>query len=167
MTGSITLIAHTAENTKTPSVSLRPATPEDVESLAQLYYSSYEQGGVSSPEEAREVVRGVFDGEYGPFLPEASPVVVDDDGSLVAAALVLARRVGDDLPDAPYVFELFTAASRRRQGLAEQLVRCAMNTLYDNGYDQVCLRISEDNAAALALYLTLDFNRWVPETDDV
>ena len=42
-----------------------------------------------------------------------------------------------------------------------------MSTLYDNGYDQVSLRIAEDNAAALALYLTLDFNRWVPETDDV
>ena len=167
MTGTITLIAHTAENTRTPAVSLRPATPEDTESLAQLYYSSYEQGWVSSLEEARQVIRGVFDGEYGPFLPEASPVVVDDDGTVVAAALVLSRRVGDDLPDVPYIFELFTAASRRRQGLAEQLVRCAMGTLYYNGYDQVSLRIAEDNAAALALYLTLDFNRWVPETDDV
>ena len=167
MTGTITLIARTAENTRTPAVSLRPATPEDAESLAQLYYSSYEQGGVSSLEEARQVIRGVFDGEYGPFLPEASPVVVDDDGTVVPAALVLSRRVGDDLPDVPYIFELFTAASRRRQGLAEQLVRCAMGTLYDNGYDQVSLRIAEDNAAALALYLTLDFNRWVPETDDV
>lgn len=167
MTGNITLIAHTAANTKTPAVDLRPATPEDTESLAQLYYSSYEQGGVSSLQEAHAVVRGVFDGEYGPFLPDASPVVVDDDGTVVAAALVLARRVGEDLPDVPYIFELFTAASRRRQGLAEQLVRCAIGTLFDNGYDQVCLRISEDNAAALALYLTLDFNRWVPETDYV
>ncbi|MFI7482151.1 GNAT family N-acetyltransferase [Kocuria sp. M1R5S2] len=167
MTGTITLIARTTENTKTPSVTLRPARPEDADHLAQLYYSSYEQGGVSSLEEAREVIRGVFADEYGPFLPEASPVVVDDDGSVVAAALVVSRRVGDNLPDAPYIFELFTAASRRRQGLAEQLVRCAMSTLFDNGYDQVCLRISEDNAAALALYLTLDFNRWTPETDDV
>lgn len=168
MTGTITLIAHTAANTRKPAVTLRPADPEDAENLAQLYYSSYEQGGVSSLEEARQVIRGVFDGEYGPFLPEASPVVIDDDdGTVVAAALVLGRRLGDDFPDAPYIFELFTAASRRRQGLAEQLVRCAMSTLYDNGYDQVCLRIDEDNAAALALYLTLDFNRWVPETDDV
>ncbi|MFI7578974.1 GNAT family N-acetyltransferase [Kocuria sp. M1N1S27] len=167
MTGNITLIAHTAANKKTPAVDLRPASPEDAESLAQLYYSSYEQGGVSSLDEAREVVRGVFDGKYGPFLPDASPVVVDDDGTVVAAALVLARRIGDDLPDVPYIFELFTAASRRRQGLAEQLVRCAIGTLFDNGYDQVCLRISEDNAAALALYLTLDFNRWAPETDYV
>ena len=167
MTGTITLIAHTAANTKKPAVNLRPSGPEDAESLAQLYYSSYEQGGVSSLEEARQVIRGVFDGEYGPFLPEASPVVVDDDGTVVAAALVLSRRVGDDLPDVPYIFELFTAASRRRQGLAEQLVRCAMGTLYDNGYDQVSLQIAEDNAAALALYLTLVFNRRVPETDDV
>lgn len=166
MTGTITLIAHTAENTKAPSVALRPADHDDAETLAQLYYSSYEQGGVASIEEAREVVQGVFMGQYGPFLAEASPVVVDDDGTVVAAALVLARRDGDGLPEVPYVFELFTAASHRRQGLAEQLVRSAMGTLYDNGYDQVCLRIADDNAAALALYLTLDFHRWVPETDD-
>jgi ribosomal protein S18 acetylase RimI-like enzyme len=146
-------------------VPTRPAAPEDAEGLAQLYYSSYEQGGVSSLEEAREVIKGVFAGEYGPFLPDASPVVVDEDGTIVAAALVLARRVGDDLPDAPYIFELFTAASRRRQGLAEQLVRSSMATLYKNGYEQVCLRIAEDNAAALALYLTLDFNRWIPDGD--
>ncbi|HST72134.1 MULTISPECIES: GNAT family N-acetyltransferase [Kocuria] len=165
MTGTITLIAQTTENPKAHPVPTRPAAPEDAEGLAQLYYSSYEQGGVSSLEEAREVIKGVFAGEYGPFLPDASPVVVDEDGTIVAAALVLARRVGDDLPDAPYIFELFTAASRRRQGLAEQLVRSSMATLYKNGYEQVCLRIAEDNAAALALYLTLDFNRWIPDGD--
>lgn len=166
MTGSITLIARTADNPRRNPVLTRAAGPEDAEGLAQLYYSSYEQGGVSSLEEAREVIEGVFAGEYGPFLPEASPVVVDEDGTVVAAALVLARRIGDDLPDAPYIFELFTAASRRRQGLAEQLVRSSMDTLCKNGYEEVCLRIAEDNAAALALYLTLDFHRWIPDNDD-
>jgi len=167
MTGTITLIARTTENPKRNPVPTRPATREDAEGLAQLYYSSYEQGGVSSLEEARQVIGGVFAGEYGPFLPEASPVVVDEDGGIVAAALVLERRVGDgQLPDAPYLFELFTAASRRRQGLAEQLVRSSMATLFQKGYEQVCLRIAEDNAAALALYLTLDFNRWIPDDDE-
>ncbi|ALU40257.1 acetyltransferase [Kocuria flava] len=167
MTGTITLIARTVANTRPNPVPTRPATPEDAEALAQLYYSSYEQGGVSSLAEARQVVQGVFAGEYGPLLAEASPVVADEDGTIVAAALTLERRVGDgELPDAPYLFELFTAASRRRQGLAEQLVRSSMDTLCHSGYDQLCLRIAEDNAAALALYLTLDFNRWVPEDDD-
>ena len=166
MTGTITLIAQTTENPKVHPVPTRPAAPEDAEGLAQLYYSSYEQGGVSSLEEARQVIDGVFAGEYGPFLSDASPVIEDENGTIVAAALVLARRVGDDLPDAPYIFELFTAASRRRQGLAEQLVRCSMDTLFHEGYEQVCLRIAEDNAAALALYLTLDFNRWIPDDDD-
>ena len=91
MTGTITLIAHTAANTKKPAVNLRPSGPEAAESLAQLYYSSYEQGGVSSLEEARQVIRGVFDGEYGPFLPEASPVVVDSLASPLPAVASLER----------------------------------------------------------------------------
>src|SRR5699024_813355 len=108
----------------------------------------------------------LFDGEFGSLLPEASPVVEDDSGKIIAAALVLDRRRGEDLPQSPYIFELFTAASRRREGLAEQLVRTAIDRLHHSGYDDVALRISEDNAAALALYLALDFHRWNPESDE-
>lgn len=39
--------------------------------------------------------------------------------------------------------------------------------MFEDGYEQVSVRISENNAAALALYLTLDFNRWFPEDDDI
>jgi len=42
-----------------------------------------------------------------------------------------------------------------------------MASLHENGYEEVCVRIPEDNAAALALYLTLDFNRWNPEQDEI
>ena len=109
----------------------------------------------------------MFDGEYGTVLPKASPVVVDDAGRIIAAALVLESRVGDDLPDSPYIFELFTESSRRREGIAEQLLRVAITELKEEGFEHVALRISEDNAAALALYLTLDFRRWFPEEEEL
>ncbi|MBD2765510.1 GNAT family N-acetyltransferase [Kocuria sp. cx-455] len=168
MSGTITLIAQTSETKSTNPVPSRQVTEEDIPALSKLFFEAYASTTAAmSQEDAGEIIQGVFDSEYGPFLPDASPVVEDDNGKVIAAAMVLERRKGDDLPAAPYLFELFTASSHRRRGLAEQLVREAMTKLYNQGYEEVCLRIAEDNSAALALYLTLDFNRWIPDSDDL
>lgn len=167
MSGTITLTAQTSETNSTHPAPSRQVTAEDIPALSELYFQAYASSPAAmSKEDAGKIIQGVFDGEYGPFLPAASPVVEDDDGQVIAAAIVLEQRKGDDLPTAPYLFELFTASSHRRRGLAEQLVREAMTKLYSQGYEEVCLRIAEDNSAALALYLTLDFNRWIPDHDD-
>lgn len=169
MSGTITLIAQTTETSTTNPVPSRPVTTEDIPALSQLFFEAYDASSSSttSKEDAQNIIRGVFDGEFGPFLPDASPVIEDEDGQVVAAAIVLEQREGENLPKVPYLFELFTASSHRRRGLAEQLVREAMTKLYNQGYEEVSLRIAEDNSAALALYLTLDFNRWVPYNDDL
>lgn len=179
MTGNIILVGRTADLTSRAGKSVlntRPATPEDVQVLAELYSSAYETSNasqvgepVSSIEEALEVLQGLFDGQYGPFLAEASPVVVDEDGAIVAAALVVTQRTGEGMPEDPYLFELFTHTTRRRQGLAEQLVRSSAAALNQAGHERMSLRIADDNSAALALYLTLNFSRWqaAAESDDV
>lgn len=167
MTGTITLIAHTLETSSTDPVPSRPVRPEDASALAELFYAAYDPDVVASPEAAERIIQGAFDGEYGPLLADASPVIEDEDGAVVAAAIVLEHRKGENLPKVPYIFELFTAASYRRRGLAEQLVREAITKLHQQGYEEVSLRIAEDNSAALALYLTLDFHRWSPEQDDL
>ncbi|MDO4254769.1 MAG: GNAT family N-acetyltransferase [Kocuria sp.] len=176
MTGTITLIARTADVAPRPGTSPLPsrhAEASDQDALAHLFYSAYEtvgldknNGGVDSFEKAQKIVAELFAGQFGTFLPEASPVVVDDSGEIVAASLVIERRIGDDLPDAPYIFELFTHSAHRRQGLAERLVRESAAALKQAGHERVSLRIREDNSPALALYLTLDFNRWQKEAED-
>lgn len=166
MTGKITLIGSTWANQRPVTITHRQVSPQDAEGLAKLFFTAYEDGSVNSQAEALEIMQQLFAGEFGNLLPEASPVVEDDSGRLIAAALVLDRRKGENLPQSPYIFELFTAASRRREGLAEQLVRIAIDKLHGTGFDDVALRINEDNAAALALYLTLDFHRWNPEPDE-
>ena len=163
MSGKITLIGDTWTSTRPVTVSTRPVARQDADGLARLFFTAYDDGSVTSQAHALEILHHMFDGEYGAVLPKASPVVVDDAGRIIAAALVLESRVGDDLPDSPYIFELFTESSRRREGFAEQLLRVAITELKEEGFEHVALRISEDNAAALALYLTLDFRRWFPE----
>lgn len=176
MTGTIILIARTADvvpRRQAAQLPTRHAEPDDRDALAQLFYSAYEavgldsaNGGVDTLDEAKNIVAELFDGTYGPFLPEASPVVLNDTGEIVAASLVVQRRTGDGLPDAPYIFELFTHSAHRRQGLAERLVRESAAALQEAGHERVSLRIREDNSPALALYLTLDFNRWQAEAED-
>ncbi len=166
VSGTITLIGKTWANTRPVKVSTRPVTPEDADGLAKLFFASYDdQDVIGSQAEALEIIHKVFAGDYGQLIESASPVVVDDNGRIVAAALVLDSRVGTGVPNTPYVFELFTAASRRREGFAEQLLRIAIDQLHQQGHQEVALRIAEDNSAALALYLTLDFKRWIPEDD--
>ncbi|WP_144935548.1 GNAT family N-acetyltransferase [Rothia kristinae] len=167
MSGKITLIGDTWTSTRPVTVSTRPVARQDADGLARLFFTAYDDGSVTSQAHALEILHHMFDGEYGAVLPKASPVVVDDAGRIIAAALVLESRVGDDLPDSPYIFELFTESSRRREGIAEQLLRVAITELKEEGFEHVAVRISEDNAAALALYLTLDFRRWFPEEEEL
>ena len=167
MTGTITLIARTVSNHREVTAPSRSVTAADSAALARLLLEAYGTQGTGTPEKAESLIQDAFNDAYGPFLAEQSQLIEDEDGNPVAAAMVLSRRDDPQLPDAPYLFELFTASSHRRRGLAEQLVRQVMASLHENGYEEVCVRIPEDNAAALALYLTLDFNRWTPEHDEL
>lgn len=167
MSGLITLISQTSKAKKPLTVTTRPARLEDAEALARLYFASYDDDRFASQSDAQQEMTRILQGEHGEFYTEASPVIVDEHDRIVAAALCLKHRVVTEPKSIPTIYELFTAASRRREGLAEQLIRRSIDQMFTDGYKQVSVRINETNAAALALYLTLDFNRWFPEPDDI
>ena len=167
MSGLITLVSQTSKAAKPITVSTRPAQVEDAEALARLYFASYEDDRFTSQAEAATEMEKILRGEHGEFYTEASPVVVDEHDRIIAASLCLKHRIVTDPKDLPTIYELFTAASRRREGLAEQLIRRSIDQMFEDGYEQVTVRIQDDNSAALALYLTLDFNRWYPEDEDI
>lgn len=166
MSGLITLISQTSKTAKPITVSTRPAQVEDAEALARLYFASYEDERFASQSEAEAEIEKILRGEHGEFYTEASPVVVDEHDRIVAASLCLKHRIVTDPKNIPTIYELFTAASRRREGLAEQLIRLSIGQMFEDGYEKVSVRIGDNNSAALALYLTLDFNRWFPEEED-
>lgn len=167
MTGKITLITRTCADARGNNLTLRPATPADGEALARLYFASYD-GNIATQQDALNRITEIFDGTHGSFYPEASPVLVDNNDRIVAAALSLRERTDGIGPDnTPTIIELFTAASRRREGLAEKLIRHTLGIMAAEGFDEATVHIDDTNYAALALYLTLDFNRWQPETDDI
>ncbi|OMH24243.1 hypothetical protein BKD30_08850 [Tersicoccus phoenicis] len=165
MAGTITLTAQTVPLEREPGVTTRPVEEGDIPVLGQLFFSSYADSRPWTEDEATADVRKVYADEFGRFLRDASLVVPDGDGRPVAALLVVDGFPDAALPDVPFVLELFTHPDHRRKGYAEELVRQSLAKLAEAGYEQVALRISEDNAAALALYLTLDFQRWDPAAD--
>ena len=87
MSGKITLIGDTWTSTRPVTVSTRPVARQDADGLARLFFTAYDDGSVTSQAHALEILHHMFDGEYGAVLPKASPVVVDDAGRIIAAAV--------------------------------------------------------------------------------
>ncbi len=166
MERTITLISKTVAHKKPTTVSTRSIRKEDAQALARLLFSSYDDSRVPSQAHALKEIESILDGSHGDFYPEASPVVVDQHDRVVPAVLCLRNRKDQVEPaNVATIYELFTAASRRREGLAEQLIRMSINTMYRDGLSEVTVQIPESNAAALALYLTLEFRRWQSPDD--
>jgi GNAT superfamily N-acetyltransferase len=132
----------------------------DAEALGQLYHDAYESGVASdSVEEAIDDVRATFDGAYGRMWTAASGVVVHS-GALVAALLVVHRAPWPDVPDCPFVVELFTARAHRRRGLARALVAGCLALVATTDRPLLALRVDEGNEPARRLYGSLGFSRW-------
>lgn len=167
MTDMVTLIAKTTPLERELKIASRTVQPTDLPRLGELYFTAYDAGiAGDSIEVAIADIQASMEGKYGRFLPDASHVALDENGKIVAAVLVVERAVGDDTPDSPFIIELITDRQHRRRGLAEDLVLATLDTLFNDGQNDVALRVESSNSAALALYLSLDFHRWSPDSSE-
>jgi ribosomal protein S18 acetylase RimI-like enzyme len=164
----VTLIAHLEEfqsvGMATPPAGflVRRTNPADLNQLANLYFEAYDPGiACDSLEEAAGDIEASFQGEYGEYWYEASPVV-EANGRVVSAAMTVHRAPWDDTPDCPFIIELFTARDHRRMGLARMVVEHCLATIGASGETAVALRVAEDNTTARALYDSLGFTTWQP-----
>ncbi|WHF23596.1 GNAT family N-acetyltransferase [Kocuria rhizophila] len=156
MTGNITLIAldraqppggHRAEPVR---------DRERLAALAQLLVAGLRHAGWRASRTRRRPSCGTHSPAPTVRSSRSSRSDEDEDGHPVAAAMVLGTPRGRPAPGRPYLFQLFTASSHRRRGLAEQLVRQVMASLHENGYDEA-RAFPRTTPRRLALYLTLHF----------
>lgn len=167
MSNMVTLIARTAPLERELKTASRTIQESDLPRLGELYFTAYEPGVAGDTLQAAiDDMQASMRGKYGQFLTTDSHVALDENGKVVAAIVLVERALGDDAPDAPFIVELFTDRDYRRRGLAEDLVLAAMDSLFNRGNTEIALRVRESNSAALALYLSLNFHRWVPEELD-
>lgn len=102
-------------------------------------------------------VQQVLDGVVvGPFMPEASGLVLDDDRPV---ALLLVNRMSGDPPlGGPWVTDVARDPGPRYRGLGAALIRRSLAVLQDAGEPSLGLAVTDGNPAA-AVYEELGFRR--------
>lgn len=117
-----------------------------------MYFESYPPGVACDTEVAAiEDIKVTFEGAYGPLSLTNSFLAVAAD-TLVGAVLVVDRAPWPDTPDCPFIIELFTAPTWRRQGLAAALLTTCLQHP-----TPFALRVLPDNTPAVELYKALGF----------
>ena len=91
-----------------------------------------------------------------PMANPRTPVVLHGDEP-VAAVMTVRRAPWDDVPDCPFIIELFTGRDHRLRGLARYVITSAAETTWSAGETAVALRVDEANGPALGLYTSLGF----------
>jgi GNAT superfamily N-acetyltransferase len=133
-------------------VALRAPSVGDTDALGRLYFASYEPGVAAATEaEAIEDIALTFESAYGTLNLDMSRLAWLDD-ALIGAILVVDRAPWPDTPHCPFIIELFTAPTHRRQGVA----RCLLASIQGS----VALRVAEGNHPAQTLYTTTGFHPW-------
>jgi ribosomal protein S18 acetylase RimI-like enzyme len=142
---------------------MRSPRAADTEKLGQLYFGSGVPGARHvNVAEAIQEVRSFFQSEFGDFWPKASGVI-ERDGNLVAALLAVRRAPWDDIPDCPFITDLFTDQRFRRQGLARTLLIRCLTQASSTARPQVALRVDSGNTPAIHLYQRMGFGLREPQ----
>ena len=142
-------------------VLVRRVEPSDVEAIGRLYFAAYPRGVPGdSLEEAVSDITASFAGEYGELWGDACLVATIAGGDIVGCVLTVTRAPWSDVPDCPFVIELFTAGEQRRRGIASLLMRRVLVAAAVGGASAVALRVAVDNPAGRALYDGLGFVAW-------
>lgn len=145
----------------------RPVEHTDLTELTDLYLRSYHpEADRLDAEKAAGRISRIFAGTHGTPIPQASLAIVNAVGQITAAILVTDRHIGGASPGTAYIAELFTHPDHRRQGLAEDLLRRAMDVLHTLGHRTVAVTVHSGNAPAMALYLSRDFRRLTQRSAD-
>lgn len=150
---------------ETPAgVTLRPQMPSDAQALGALYWDSYPKGAAAVDlEDAVEEMEGVFAGEYGAPVEQASLVVEDSDGTVIGCVQTVTSPPWEGIPAVPFVIELFVHPEHRRRGLGTLLLLSAANACHELGWESMALNVQEETAGeAQHLYHRLGFVEITP-----
>ena len=132
---------------------LREVRDEDQPALGALMHSAYagtvDDAGETEAE-AEDEVRKTYAGGYGPLMRMCSRVI--ERNGHIASAVLVTRYEGR-----PLIAFTMTHPDFQRQGLAQVLMRSAMNALCACNEQEVYLAVTVANQPALRLYQKLGF----------
>jgi ribosomal protein S18 acetylase RimI-like enzyme len=136
---------------------LQPPEEDEVLGLTKFFIDVYEGHleqaygmHVGSEGEWRGYVGGLFKGDSGRFMPDASYVALD--GDRIVGAILVTEWMG-----MPLVAELGVAKERRGQGVGRSLLEASMNRLAGLEQPRLALYVTVGNDPAISLYRSLGF----------
>jgi GNAT superfamily N-acetyltransferase len=142
-----------------PAAGLKMQPPEEAEVLGltkflmDVYDGHMEQahGIHTGPEdEWRGYVAGLFKGDSGQYMPDASYVVLE--GDRIVGAILITHWMG-----MPLVAELGVEKDRRGKGLGRALLQASMHRLAAREEPRIALYVTIGNDPAIALYRRMEF----------
>lgn len=135
-------------------LSYRQVTVQDAETLGGLTECSY-RGTIDQEEETHEQcieeMRGTLTGKYGPFLDFAS-FVITEGGNAVSASLITFWK------ERPLLAFSMSDPSVQGKGYAGFLIERSISALFEKGYPELYLVVTQGNAPAEHLYRRLGFS---------
>ncbi len=153
----IRMEAPTKRSAAPADVKLQPPEEDEVLGLTKFLMDVYDghmeqQYGIhTGPEdEWRGYVAGLFKGDSGQFMPDASYVALE--GDRMVGAILITHWMG-----MPLVAELGVAKDRRGRGLGRALLQAAMGRLAGRDEPRLALYVTIGNDPAIALYRSMDF----------
>jgi N-alpha-acetyltransferase 10/11 len=136
---------------------IREPEPADAERVGRLYFDSHVPGAAhASAADAIREINLSFQGEFG-VLWQAASGLVEHQTRPVAVLLAVHRAPWPDTPNCPFITDLFTDQSFRRQGLGRALLLRCLAQVSMIERPRVALRVDSDNEAAVRLYDSLGF----------
>ena len=139
------------------NLKLQPPEEDEVLGLTKFLMDVYaghmeQQYGIhTGPEdEWRGYVAGLFKGDSGQFMPDASHVALE--GDRIVGAILITHWMG-----MPLVAELGVATDRRGRGFGRALLQAAMGRLAGRDEPRLALYVTVGNDPAIALYRSMDF----------
>ena len=137
----------------------RKIAKSDRSRLAELYYAVYPRSIVKNIKTAYTEIDQTFDGVFGELDLEASPVALYSK-EIIASIQTVKQAPWDFTPSGPFIIQVMVHPGHIRLGLAEFLIRMAIEKLSINGLKTAALRVMSDNEGAVALYRKIGFEPW-------
>lgn len=141
------------------SAEIRLVTGADRQQVAELLLAKLARSAIAAyagtvddegetPEQALVEIDRTLGGAYGPFLASCS-FVLERNGKLLAASLITHWQ------KTPLLAFVMVAPHVQRQGIAEQVLRCSMAALWEQGETTLTLFVTAGNTPAQRLYISI------------
>ncbi len=131
-----------------------PIQLEDLHELGQAMLDAFtdtiDYKG-ESLEDLIDELGSVIDGEFGPFINEASFAI--KEAGMVIGTIMINIYKGE-----PLVSEIFTRKANTGKGVAAFLLRKSIQSLLDHGHERLVLYVHPSNIGAISLYRKIGFS---------